>query len=180
MAKALIGHLAAFYYPGPAGGRGEFRTVRGYELEEQRLFAELQARARGQPLAVEIDVRPVRDRRTLEQNRLMWALLHKLAQAYGGTAEGCYLDQLADYGADVEYWSVPTASLPVVRRAARVVEVVELDGDRCTVRLVSGSSGFSRAQMAEFIDRIFDRLAELGVDDAETTQYYRDWRETNG
>ena len=34
--------------------------------------------------------------------------------------------------------------------------------------------------MREFIDRIFDRLAEAGVDDAETTQQYRDWRAEDG
>ena len=50
----------------------------------------------------------------------------------------------------------------------------------CAVRLGMGSSTFDRAQMREFIDRIFDRLAEAGVDDAETTQQYRDWRRADG
>lgn len=39
-----------------------------------------------------------------------------------------------------------------------------------------GSSNFDRAQMRDFIDRIFDRLYQAGVDDVETTQQYRDWR----
>lgn len=38
----------------------------------------------------------------------------------------------------------------------------------------------ARGQMREFIDRIFDRLSEAGVDDAETTQQYRDWRQSDG
>ena len=29
--------------------------------------------------------------------------------------------------------------------------------------------------MHDFIERIFDRLSEAGVDDAETTEQYRDW-----
>ena len=33
----------------------------GYLLEAQRMHAELEHRARGQPLAVEIDIRPVRN-----------------------------------------------------------------------------------------------------------------------
>lgn len=30
--------------------------------------------------------------------------------------------------------------------------------------------------MHDFIERIFDQLSLLGVDDAETTEQYRDWR----
>jgi len=90
MAKKLIAHLAAWYEPGPAGGKGTFVTDGGYLLEEQRMYAELEAKARGQPLAVEIEIRPVRDRRTLDQNRLMWALLTKMARTYGQTTpEAC-------------------------------------------------------------------------------------------
>ena len=44
------------------------------------------------------------------------------------------------------------------------------------VRIGLGSSNFDRQQMHDFIDRIFDRLAEAGVDDTETTEQYRDWR----
>lgn len=178
MAKKLIAHLAAWYEPGPAGGRGHFKTDGGYLLEEQRMYAELEARARGQPLAVEIEIRPVRDRRTLDQNRLMWALLTKMARHYGNTTpEACYLDLLADAGVDVSHWRVPVAALSTLRKAYRVVQVVELLGDdMCIVRIGLGSSTFTRAEMGEFIDRIFDRLAEMGVDDPETTQQYRDWR----
>lgn len=178
MAKKLIAHLAAWYEPGPAGGRGRFATDGGYLLEEQRMYAELEARARGQPLAVEIEIRPMRDRRTLDQNRLMWALLTKMARHYGNTTpEACYLDLLADAGVDVNHWRVPVAALSTLRKAYRVVQVVELLGDdMCIVRIGLGSSTFTRAEMGEFIDRIFDRLAEMGVDDPETTQQYRDWR----
>ena len=142
------------------------------------MYAELEARARGQPLAVEIEIRPVRDHRTLDQNRLMWALLTKMARHYGNTTpEACYLDLLADAGVDVSHWRVPVAALSTLRKAYRVVQVVELlSDDMCIVRIGLGSSTFSRSEMGEFIDRIFDRLVEMGVDDPESTQQYRDWR----
>ena len=110
MAGELIAHLAAWYIPtGQTRVNGmEGLTIDGgYLLEAQRMHAELERRARGQPLAVEIDIRPVRNKRTLDQNRLMWALLEKLAQAQNGgtpggvTAEQCYLDLLAEFGFDV-------------------------------------------------------------------------------
>ena len=121
MASKLIAHLAAWYIP---TGRTDLDGMEGltvdygYLLEAQRMHTELEARARGQPLMVEIEIKPVRDKRTLDQNRLMWALLNKLAQALSGgtpggvTAEQCYLDLLADYGAEVATWRVPLKALP--------------------------------------------------------------------
>lgn len=184
MAKALIAHLYAYYIPADApGGRGKFVLDGGYLLEAERMYADLEQRCRGQPYAVEVQLRPVRDRRTLDQNRLMWALLHKLALAQNGgtrgevTAEQCYLDLLADFGAEVEAWRVPYKALPALRQAYRVVQLIELlEDEQCIVRVGCGSSGFDRRQMHDFIERIFDRLAEAGVDDPETTQQYRDWR----
>lgn len=121
MASKLIAHLAAWYIP---TGRTDLDGMEGltvdggYLLEARRMHTELEARARGQPLMVEIEIKPVRDKRTLDQNRLMWALLNKLAQALSGgtpggvTAEQCYLDLLADYGAEVETWRVPLKACP--------------------------------------------------------------------
>lgn len=187
MAKALIAHLYAYYTPADApGGCGKFVLDGGYLLEAERMYADLEQRCRGQPYAVEVELRPVRDRRTLDQNRLMWALLHKLAVALNGgtrgeiTAEQCYLDLLAAFGAEVETWRVPYKAVPALQRAYRVTQVVELlDDGQCIVRVGIGSSAFSRQQMHDFIEHIFDRLAEAGVDDPETTQQYRDWRNTD-
>lgn len=40
-----------------------------------------------------------------------------------------------------------------------------------------GSSSFSTAQMTAFIDGIFDRLAEIGVNDPNVTAYWQEWQE---
>lgn len=190
MAGKLIAHLAAWYIP---TGRTDLDGMEGltvdygYLLEAQRMHTELERRARGQPLAVEIDIRPVRNKRTPDQNRLMWALLEKLAQAQNGgtpggvTAKQCYLDLLGEFGAEVETWRVPVKALPALRNTYRVVQMVELlDDGYCMARIGLGSSSFTRQQMHEFIERIFDRLSEAGVDDAETTEQYRDWRRADG
>ena len=190
MASKLIAHLAAWYIP---TGRTDLDGMEGltvdcgYLLEAQRMHTELEARARGKPLMVEIEIKPVRDKRTLDQNRLMWVLLNKLALAMNGgtpggvTAEQCYLDLLAEFGVEVETWRVPVKALPALRNTYRVVQMVELlDDGYCMARLGLGSSNFDRQQMHEFIERIFDRLSESGVDDAETTEQYRDWRRADG
>ena len=190
MAGKLIAHLAAWYIP---TGRTDLDGMEGltvdggYLLEARRMHTELERRARGQPLCVEIDIRPVKNKRTLDQNRLMWALLNKLAQALSGgtpggvTAAQCYLDLLGEFGAEVETWRVPVKALPALRNTYRVVQKVELlDNGYCMARLGLGSSSFDRQQMHDFLERIFDRLSEAGVDDAETTQQYRDWRRADG
>lgn len=183
MAKAVIAHLYGFYTTGPAGGHGQITPTAASLFNIERMYADLDARCRGQPYAVEIEIRPVRDRRTLQQNRLMWALLQKMAEAMGGgvpggiSAEQCYLDMLADFGANTEIWRIPEKAVDALRRAYRVVQIVEyLQDDYCMVRIGEGSSQFSPAEMGQFIDRIFDRLSEMGVQDADTTRQYMEWR----
>ena len=190
MASQLIAHVVAWYMPdkSPGGGGLENLTVdNAYLLEAQRLHAELERRARGQPLCVEVDIRPVKNKRTLDQNRLMWALLNRLALALSGdtpggvTADQCSLALLTEFGAEVETWRVPVKALPALRNTYRVVQMVELlDNGYCMARLGLGSSSFDRQQMHDFLERIFDRLSEAGVDDAETTEQYRDWRRADG
>lgn len=150
MASQLIAHVAAWYIPTgqPLVNDMDGLTIDGaYRLEAQRMHAELERRARGQPLCVEIDIRPVKNKRTLDQNRLMWALLNRLALALSGdtpggvTAEQCYLDLLGEFGAEVETWRVPVKALPALRNTYRVVQMVELlDNGYCMARLGLGSS----------------------------------------
>ena len=72
---------------------------------------------------------------------------------------------------------MPYKAVPSLRLTYRVVQVVELvDDGQCIVRVGYGSSMFNRQQMHDFIEHIFDALAVAGVDDAESTQQYRDWR----
>lgn len=140
MASQLIAHVAAWYIPTgqPLVNDMDGLTIDGaYRLEAQRMHSELERRARGQPLCVEIDIRPVKNKRTLDQNRLMWALLNRLALALSGdtpggvTAEQCYLDLLGEFGAEVETWRVPVKALPALRNTYRVVQMVELLDDGC-------------------------------------------------
>ncbi len=166
MASKLIAHLAAWYIP---TGRTDLDGMEGltvdcgYLLEAQRMHTELEARARGKPLMVEIEIKPVRDKRTLDQNRLMWALLNKLALAMNGgtpggvTAEQCYLDLLAEFGVEREIFEMPLRALPQFKRAYRVTHIIEhLPGGRCRVAAAPGTSCYTTQQMHDFIERIYD------------------------
>ena len=183
MAKAVIAHLYGFYTPGPAGGHGKITPTAASLFNVERMYADLDARCRGQPYAVEIEIRPVRDRRTLQQNRLMWALLRRMAEASCGDAPGgeaiekCYLDMLDEYGPVTEIVTLPEMAIDIMRQARKVVHPLESLGDGYVVaRIGDGSSTFTKEEMGQFIDRIFDRLAEMGVQDADTTRQYMEWR----
>lgn len=100
------------------------------------------------------------------------------AEQAGSQPEDCYIEMLEEYGLEYDFLELPVAAVPILRNAYRLVHIVELlDNDRCTVKASMGSSSFSTAQMTAFIDGIFDRLAEMGVNDPNVTAYWQEWQE---
>ena len=92
--------------------------------------------------------------------------------------EDCYLEMLEKYGAKVDYLECPAGALDILRGCYRLVHLVEiLDNNRCTVKCTQGSSSFTTAEMKNLIDGIFDRLAEMGVNDPMVTAYWQEWKE---
>lgn len=177
MAGDLMGRMAAWY-----DGKN-WRIDPGYTWERKRLLERMDALARDGPVTVMVEIKKCAKPRTLAQNRMMWRLLQIMAREQdggrvGGTsAEDCYIQMLEESGARVDYLCVPMRAVPNLKLGYRVVKIMELlDGNMVTVKCVEGSSHFSSQEMHDFIESIFDRLAEMGVDDAEVTGYYRDWR----
>ena len=176
----VIGRLPVVY--DPATRRLEMES--SGEFVETQLFQRLDELAKGKPLRLTLTVEPERHKRSLAQNSLMWALLTIMADHYnagrtgGVTPEDCYLDMLAKYGAKVDYLECPAGALDILRGCYRIVHVVEiLDNNRCTVKCTQGSSTFTTGEMKALIDGIFDRLAEMGVNDPMVTAYWQEWKE---
>ena len=178
--KGVIGQLAVVYDP----ARRAFTVEKAVDFVKTQLFQKLDELAHGKPLRLVLTFEPETRRRTLSQNRMMWALLTIMADHYnagkagGTTPEDCYIEMLEEYGLEYDFLELPVAAVPILRKAYRLVYVVELlDNDRCTVKASMGSSSFSTAQMTAFIDGIFDRLAEMGVNDPNVTRYWQEWQE---
>lgn len=176
----VIGRLPVVYDP----------AARRVIVENAAEFVETQIRQRldelahGKPLHLTVTIEPERKGRSTSQNRLMWALLTIMADHYnagrtgGVTPEDCYLEMLEKYGAKVDYLEVPAGALEILRGCYRLVHVVEiLDNNRCTVKCTQGSSTFTTQEMKNMIDGIFDRLAEMGVNDPIVTAYWQEWKE---
>lgn len=179
MASRVIGRLPVVY--NPATRRVEVESAG--EFVETQLFQRLDELAKDKPLRLTLTVEPEHHKRSTAQNSLMWALLTIMADHYNGgrtggvTPEDCYLEMLEKYGAKVDYLEVPAGALDILRGCYRIVHVVEiLDNNRCTVKCTQGSSTFTTGEMKALIDGIFDRLAEMGVNDPVVTAYWQEWR----
>lgn len=180
MASRVIGRLPVVY--NPQSHRIEVENTA--KFVETQIFQRLDDLAHGQPLRLTLTVEPEHRGRTTAQNSLMWALLTIMADHYNGgrtggvTPEDCYLEMLEKYGAKVDYLEVPAGALDILRGCYRIVHVVEiLDTNRCTVKCTQGSSTFTTGEMKALIDGIFDRLAEMGVNDPVVTAYWQEWSE---
>lgn len=178
MAGRVIGRLQAVYTP-PGG----WSVDKASRFQLKKLYERLAPLARGQPMAVKVTVEKITNPRTDQQNRLMWALLRIMSDHLSGGRTGsvsaldCYVDMLQRFGAKYEIYTVPRGAVKYLQVEHRVVQPIELvDDDRITVKIIEGSSQLSTAEMGQLIDGIFDTLAELGVDDPEITDYWREWK----
>lgn len=137
--------------------------------------------------ALSVTITEYKGARSVFQNKMMWRLLRKITiEMTGYDRESdvwdTYCDMLAAQGAKYEdLLAKPEAenALKDIYRALRYCGKVEVDGViynqyRCYI----GSSKFNVAEMREFIDALFDQLAELGVVDEETAAMEQEWRKS--
>jgi hypothetical protein len=127
-------------------------------------------------------------KRTLDQNRLMWALYKILANVLSGGAIGenkvspeqLYDDDLKQHSYVIEL-KAPTKNIGAVRNYyKRILEVKPIDDKYSYIRALLTSSNFDTVQMTKWIDMLFNRLAELGVnieDSGKIANYWMEWRQ---
>jgi hypothetical protein len=125
-----------------------------------------------------IELTEVKSKRSLIQNKYMWALIHEIAKHEGMEADEVYCHIIKQSGIKTEFIeTIPEA----VERFKRVFRVV-VERDRRTspkgvetvvVQCYYGTSTFDTKEMSDFIDRMLDYAANVGLDLSE----YKDvWR----
>ena len=122
-----------------------------------------------------------KNKRSLMQNNMMWALLEIMGNALGQSAYDCYIDMLESYGAKHEYMMCLPQAKDMLKEHFRVVKEVErrnYNGVQMIVfKCFYGSSKFNTKEMSVFIEDIFQKLAELGADfDRDVEYYYKEWK----
>ena len=144
-------------------------TTEKYKLNE---LAEMQKTASQGEYGLEIEIKPYKSKRSLEQNRLMWEMLDLLSEKVNNKRDSeavweTYIIMLERFGAKYEYlMALPEAEkmLKEQFRASVKIEEREYNGKTMNIyKCYYGSSKFNTKEMTEFINAIQSELAELGV-----------------
>lgn len=111
-------------------------------------------------------------KRSLDANRMAWALIDKLAEATGDKRTDIYRDQIREVGGISEYICVRDDAVEdfctlwcgkSIGRQTEVIRDAKIPG--CKVVLVyKGSSEFNTRQMSQLIDHIIQDCNQLGIE----------------
>lgn len=120
----------------------------------------------------EVEFKPIRKKRSLSANAYAWVLMDKLAQKLGTTKAAVYREHVRLYG--------PFQLLKVKREALGrfedlwkgnglgwIVEYIGAVGETVEVMAYPGTSTYTTAEMARFIDGLVTECLEQGIETME-------------
>lgn len=122
-----------------------------------------------------VEIKEIKSKRTLAQNRYMWALLHEIDVAMHGRATDefdIYVMCLerANVKSEIVY-CVPQAE-QILRHNFRAVKFIsKYDDELNAYKVFYGSSKMDTKEMSELIDTILDVAEQVGI---ETDSYWRE------
>lgn len=122
-----------------------------------------------------IEAVAVKDKRTLQQNALLWTLIHEIAQEINtnrATAEDewdVYINLLENANAKSQVVAAPAEAYDFLQKNTRAVKVLnkftdEQGREMWTYRLYDGSSKFDKEEMGKLIDLAMDMASALGIE----------------
>lgn len=125
---------------------------------------------------LQVEIKTYKSQRSLEQNRLLWALLGKMAVALSGnkrkvSTEECYCVMLEEANVSYDYLLALPEAEPLLKKTFRVVRKIDerqVNGKTLNMyQYFIGSSKFDTKEMTELIEATLDKLSELGICDSE-------------
>lgn len=139
----------------------QFKVEEGFYIEQAK---QLEQKDYG------IEIREVKSRRSLQQNRLMWALIREIAQAMGVNDEmEIYCHALTK--ANIQYAYIltePKVKIDDLRsnfRAVQLISKVDVNGREANqYKVFIGSSRFTSEEMSRLIDSLLDMASELDLE----------------
>lgn len=126
-----------------------------------------------------IEINDLKNKRTIQQNRYLWALIHEIAEKEDGHLKDeldTYCALLERANAKYEYIRVLDSAVDVLRstvgiRALHVVRRVEENGKIfADCKIYVGSSKFDTNEMAQLIDVTIDYAEQIYID----TSFYKE------
>ena len=117
-----------------------------------------------------LEIKKARNKRSNEQNRLMWALLSEIDRKINGERSNdswqIYLNALLKAGTKCEYIVAKIEAKDSLKRTFRALEWVR-DSEQegyAVYRVYLGSSTFNTKEMTVLIETILDMAAICGID----------------
>lgn len=120
----------------------------------------------------EVEFKPIRKKRSLSANAYAWVLMDKLAQKLGTTKADVYREHVRVYG--------PFQVLKLNREAVGrfeelwtrnglgwIVEYIGARGETVEIMAYPGTSTYTTAEMARFIDGLVDECISQGIETME-------------
>ena len=130
------------------------------ELEKDKLYT--------------VELKEVKSKRSIQQNKFLWAMLHQLEIETKELAIDWYIKSLIDTGAIVDYIWCADRTEDTVMKSFRAIQKMKYEKmknvDGYWYRVIVGSSKFNIAEMNELIDTVLRYCAELDID-TEILQY---------
>lgn len=122
-----------------------------------------------------IEVKEPKSKRSLRQNRLLWALVHKIAKATYQDDNEIYCSALERADALSDYVITAIEMEDALRKQFRGVKFIrmqEVNEKECYVyKVYIGSSKMNTKEMNELLDIVFQICAELGIPTIEERLY---------
>ena len=115
----------------------------------------------------QVEIKEYRHKRSLEQNKKMWVLIHEIAKATGDDDMQVYCGVLER--ADVKSDYIITAinieeNLKKSFRAVKFIRMQEVNGKNCYVyKVYFGSSKLNTKEMSELLEITLNICGELGI-----------------
>ena len=117
------------------------------------------------------DIKEPRSKRSLEQNKLLWKLIHRIAKETYQSDEDVYCAVLERADALSDYVITATDMAEDLRKCFRGVKFVrmqEVNGKDCFVyKVYLGSSKMDTTEMNELIEITMQVCSEYGIDTRE-------------
>ena len=118
-----------------------------------------------------MEVKEPRSKRSLEQNRLLWKLIHRIAKETYQDDMDIYCTVLERADALSDYVITATDMQDTLRknfRGVKFIRMQEVNGKDCWVfKVFLGSSKMNTAEMTELIEITMQVASELGIDTRE-------------
>ena len=118
-----------------------------------------------------MEVKEPKSKRSLEQNKLLWSLIHRIAKETYQSDDDVYCAVLERADALSDYVITAMDMQDTLRKSFRGVKFIrmqEVNGKECFVyKVYIGSSKMNTAEMNELIEITMQVCGELGIDTRE-------------